>query len=157
MTSTLIYFTGGGPLDGKAWRQAEIFGQEQMMPGAEQYEDTATFKQSEKDPSKVARVWRYKDQSLSTFLANSPRRSAQINSPVTNSAGECPPARDDLLSRREALKASRALVAERANLAASKVTAIENGTGKRIKPEEVTALETALAAMEQEAAARAHD
>lgn len=144
-SDTLIYFTGGGPLDGRAWRQSEIFGREQMMAGADQYEDTATFKTSEKTGAR-ARVWRLKEPNLSP----SPQ-------PVRADADErVRTARLDLLARRETLKAARALVAERAGLASSKVAAIENGTGKRIKPEEVTALEDTLAALEQEAAARAH-
>ena len=115
------------------------------MPGADQYEDTATYKTSEKNPDLRARVWRLKQsEDLSPVTVKVPNEKVAA-------------ARLDLQNRREALKASRALVAERAGLAASKVAAIENGTGKRIKPEEITAFEDTLTALESEAAARAHD
>lgn len=144
---TLLYFTGGGPLDGKAWWQSQVFGEEEMMPGADQYEDTATYKTSEKNPDLRARVWRLKQQDPSPVVASVGQKYI----------AETDPARFDLQKRRKAIKVSRSLVAERAGLNESKVAAIENGTGKRIKPEEVSALEAALTALESEAAARAHD
>lgn len=55
-----------------------------------------------------------------------------------------------LLERRKALKLSRAQLAELCGLAQSKIGGIENGTGKRVKPEEVQALADALTRAEQE-------
>jgi hypothetical protein len=60
------------------------------------------------------------------------------------------PTGESLLARRKALKASRGDLVDRTGLAFSKIANIEQGTGKRVKDEEVRKLADALTQMEQE-------
>jgi hypothetical protein len=60
------------------------------------------------------------------------------------------PTGEELQQRRKALKVSVGVVGDKAQLAHSKVSSIEKGTGKRIKDEEILAVLHAVEALEAE-------
>lgn len=80
--------------------------------------------------------------------ASEPVSGGSVATSVESMAGF--PSGEELMQRRKAMKLSVGAVGDKAGLAHSKVASIENGTGKRIKPEEIRALVDAVVALEAE-------
>ena len=142
MGDMMINFFRGGSLDGSAYATSSLLDHPSLMDG---YHWTPEVMVSQKTGA-TARVWEHES------LGSDPLAEAQ-------SSGSAAPQGEDgemssLKERREALKVSRAKVAEEAGLTSAKIYRIETG-GKRTTDEEVQQVSDALGRLEAAAGAEA--